>query len=171
MTTHRIPPILSRTLAALLALAISLPAREPLAADTPESPPEQRSDPDFEAGERAVRDGQWKSAIERLGKAVRRDPGNADAFNLLGYAQRNAGDLDGALRSYEEALRLNPDHRGAHEYIGQTYVMLGDRAKAERHLAALARICGTGCEEHRSLKKALDAPPGKAPAAGTRRAW
>ena len=74
---------------------------------------------------------------------------------MLGYANRKSGNLDLAFKHYNEALRLDPKHRGAHEYIGEAYLMKGDVAKAKDHLAALDRICFFGCEEYSDLKKAI----------------
>ena len=75
--------------------------------------------------------------------------------NLLGYAYRNQRKYDLAFVHYKEALRLDPKHRGANEYIGEAYVLVGDKAKAQEHLAALERICGKGCEEYQDLARAI----------------
>lgn len=56
---------------------------------------------------------------------------------------------------YEEALRINPKHRGAQEYIGEAYLQTGDLAKAKEHLAALDKLCYFGCEEFTELKAAI----------------
>ena len=55
------------------------------------------------------------------------------------------------------ALALDPRHRGAHEYIGEAYLMTGDVANAEKHLTALRSICTLPCEEMRDLQAAIDA--------------
>jgi tetratricopeptide (TPR) repeat protein len=68
-----------------------------------------------------------------------------------------SGKLDLAFKHYGEALRLDPRHRGAHEYIGEAYLMKGDLAKAKEHLAQLDRICFFGCGELNDLKKAIAA--------------
>ena len=60
-----------------------------------------------------------------------------------------------AFKHYGEALRLDPKHRGAHEYIGEAYLIIGDKAKAQEHLTALERICGKGCEEYQDLARAI----------------
>ena len=83
------------------------------------------------------------------------EPANADAQNLLGYAYATSSSYDLAFKHYGEALRLDPQHRGAHEYIGEAYVLVGDKAKAQEHLAALERICGKGCDEYQDLAKAI----------------
>ena len=61
------------------------------------------------------------------------------------------GDLPLAFRHYNHALALNPRHRGAHEYIGEAYLMIANLAKAEEHLALLGRICLIPCEEQAML--------------------
>jgi len=60
-----------------------------------------------------------------------------------------------AFKHYGRALQLNPRHRGAHEYLGEAYLMLGNVAKAKEHLAALDRLCFFGCAEYTMLKKAV----------------
>jgi hypothetical protein len=54
------------------------------------------------------------------------------------------------------ALKINPNHKGAHEYIGEAYLMDGKPAEAEAHLAKLEQICGNrSCEEYQDLAKAI----------------
>jgi len=59
------------------------------------------------------------------------------------------------FKHYNEALRIDPKHRGAHEYIGEAYLMIGNPGKANEHLKALDSLCFFGCEEYSKLKKAL----------------
>ena len=87
-------------------------------------------------------------------------PGNADAHNLLAYSYRKQAtpDLPKAFEHYNTALKLNPSHKGAHEYIGEAYLMDGKPAKAEERLARLKVICGNAaCEEYDNLAKAIAA--------------
>lgn len=100
----------------------------------------------------------WQAAIAQLQHAARSAPKNADVHNLLGYSYRNAGRIDDALREYEIALDLDPNHKGAHEYIGIAYLSAKQPDKARQHLASLERICGnTSCEEYRDLAEAIAA--------------
>jgi len=114
-----------------------------------------RTDPDIVKAEKAIKDKNWNQAIELLNAALARDKQNADIYNFLGYAERNRGNLDAAFKHYERALTLNPKHRGAHEYLGEAYLMTGDLAKAEEHLAVLNKLCFFPCEEYRDLKTAI----------------
>jgi len=113
------------------------------------------ADPDVVRAEKAIKDKNWDTAIELLNKAVKRDPKNADILNLMGFTERNRGNLDAAFKYYEQALALNPRHRGAHEYIGEAYLMAGNLAKAEEHLAKLDKLCFFPCEEYSDLKAAV----------------
>ena len=113
-------------------------------------------DPSYVAARQAIRGRQYGDAIRLLTDALARDPRDADTHNLLGFAYRKGGDLDRAFLHYQEALRLSPDHRGAHEYIGEAYLMADDVASAERHLAALNRLCRTRCEERDDLQAAIE---------------
>jgi len=103
-----------------------------------------------------IKDKKWSEAIDELKRI--NDPASADWNNLMGFSLRKAKtpDLDGAERFYNEALRINPSHRGALEYSGELYLMKGDLATAEKRLAVLDKACTFGCEEYTDLKKAIE---------------
>jgi tetratricopeptide (TPR) repeat protein len=105
----------------------------------------------------AVERNAWADAVQSLKRAEVRLPENADLQNHLGYAYRNLAQYDAAFRHYKRALTLDPRHRGAHEYIGEAYLMVDDVANAERHLVALREICLLQCEELADLEKAFAA--------------
>ena len=114
-------------------------------------------DEDYGAGKKAIEKKDWNEAVKRLAIAAKRDPDNADLQNYLGYSYRNLKQFDTAFAHYKKAIELNPRHRGAHEYVGEAYLMVGDLASAERHLAALREICLLPCEELTDLEKAVKA--------------
>ena len=113
------------------------------------------TDPDIVHAQKAIKDKNWDTALELLEKAAARDPKNSDIHNLLGYTERNRGNLNAAFKHYEQALALNPRHRGAHEYIGEAYLMTGNLAKAAEHLARLDKLCLFPCAEYKDLKAAI----------------
>ena len=92
--------------------------------------------------------------------AKRNDLGDmkADVYNLLGFSYRKNDnpDLDKAFESYQIALEANPEHAGAHEYLGELYITLGNMAKANEMLLKLENIAGTKTMEYTKLKKAID---------------
>jgi len=144
--------------AAGLALAISAGTPAPSVAEPTETRPEAAaSDPDYAAGKQALERKDWGEAVRRFRQAALRDPDNADLQNYLGFSYRNLGQLDAAFEHYRRALELNPRHRGAHEYAGEAYLMVGDLARAEDHLAALRRICLLPCEELSDLEREIAA--------------
>ena len=112
-------------------------------------------DPEYAAGKHALDAKNWSAAITAFHSVALRDTRNADIQNYLGYAYRNAGQLDLAFRHYHRALQLNPRHRGAHEYVGEAYLLVHNLAKAEEHLAALQKICLLPCEEYTDLQKKI----------------
>ena len=122
-----------------------------------EDPRTSSAGSDYAVGKKAVEAKDWKSAIERLNKALLQDDRNPDIHNLLGYAYRNAGQLDSAFKHYQRALELNPRHRGAREYLGEAYLLANDVQKAQEQLAALRQICLIPCEEYEDLEKAITA--------------
>jgi tetratricopeptide (TPR) repeat protein len=113
-------------------------------------------DPDYTAAVRAIKLDKFAEAIPLLQRVVGRDSRNADAFNWLAYATRRTGDPAGSVPLYLKALAIDPKHRGAHEYIGEAYLMLGNVAKAKEHLARLNSLCFLPCSEYTDLKKALE---------------
>ena len=101
-----------------------------------------------------IRAKKWKSAVSMLKQIVRADPGSAEANNLLGYSLRKSGDYKNAQGFYLKALKINPKHRGAHEYLGELYVEIGQMKKAQQMLAQLEKLCGNKtCEEYQDLAK------------------
>ena len=110
-------------------------------------------DADYTAGKQAMEKKNWREAVRRFNQVALRAPDNADLYNFLGFSYRNLGQLDLAFRYYGRAIELNPRHRGAHEYIGEAYLMVNNLAKAEEHLAALEKICLLPCEELDDLKR------------------
>ena len=128
----------------------------PLLADPSETDDPLASDIDYVVGKAAIGVRRWADAVHSLTRAERRFPDNADLQNDLGFSYRNLKQFDEAFRHYKRALVLDPRHRGAHEYIGEAYLMVDDLPNAERHLAALREICLLPCEELDDLKNAVD---------------
>jgi len=104
-----------------------------------------------------IRAQKWSAAIKMLKTIIANSPNNADAHNLMGYSLRKSGDTKNALGFYTKALKINPRHKGAHEYLGELYVQTGQLAKAKSQLETLAKLCGnTSCEEYQDLAKAIN---------------
>jgi tetratricopeptide (TPR) repeat protein len=117
--------------------------------------PAKPSDPNFTQAKALIEARQYAAAMPLLQQVMAKDPRNADAYNLMGYATRKSGNPQGSLQYYNQALALDPKHIGAHEYVGEAYLMLDRLPEAEQHLARLDSICLFGCTEYRMLKSAV----------------
>lgn len=146
-----------KRLAAALLVGVALYATPALADPTDEELESARIDPDYAAGKKAIEAKDWTTAIRTLSSAALRDTRNADIQNYLGFAYRNAGEMKRAFEHYERALKLNPRHRGAHEYVGEAYLLVDNLPKAEEHVAALRAICLIPCEELEDLQAKVSA--------------
>ena len=112
-------------------------------------------DPNFVRAKAMIEARDYRGALPLLQQVVAKDSRNADAYNLMGYATRKSGDANGSLQYYNQALAIDPKHIGAHEYIGEAYLMLGRPQEAQQHLAKLDQLCVFGCNEQRMLKAAI----------------
>lgn len=148
---------------ALLAAALLAPAPAVLAMGTTSSPAPAASAP-YDEAVKLVQAQDYKGAAALLTGLVAAEPANADAWNYLGYSERKLGDLPSALQAYGKALALQPEHRGANEYIGELYLQMGDLAKAKERLAVLDKVCWLPCEEYTSLKEHIEAYEATRPA-------
>ena len=120
-----------------------------------DEPPPEVVTPEHEAGRKAVQAKDWQGALKLLLAAEKKEPRNADVQNLLGFAYRHTGNLEQAFKHYDIALKIDPRHLGAHEYVGEAYLLANNVAKAEQHLAELRRHCQRVCEERDDLEKAI----------------
>ncbi len=126
-------------------------------------PPWGPSDPVMEKVNALTTKRDWPGAILVLRDAVTASPQNAEYHNMYAYSIRKSANpnMNLVFKHYSEALRLKPDYRGAHEYIGEAYLMVNNLPKAKEHLARLDRLCTFGCEEYTDLKKAVAQYEGK----------
>jgi tetratricopeptide (TPR) repeat protein len=120
-------------------------------------------DPAFARGYRAayatIYDrNDYNAAIEQL-KALGHDD-HPNVANLIGYSYRKLGDYKLSQVWYERALKADPNHVLTWQYYGLWQIEQGNRDQAQYHLSRIAAICGTDCEEYRSLAAALEKPPG-----------
>lgn len=112
----------------------------------------------YELGRKAVEGKDFKSSLAHLTNAAQETPDDADVHNLLGYSYRKVGQFDKAMEHYRTALKLDPNHRGAHEYMGELYLETNRVADAEKELQALKKACPWfgKCEEYEDLKVAIE---------------
>ena len=118
-----------------------------------DAPDAVAADPDYKAGLAAAKAKDWPQVVTRMTVVIQRSPNSADAWNELGHAYRQLGDMDNSFKHYARALEIDPNHKGAHEYLGEAYLQVGKLELAEQELKALDKICFFTCEEYRDLKE------------------
>lgn len=122
-----------------------------------EPEPQVKVDTDYTKAVALIKAKQYRQALPLLQKAAGKDAKNADIQNYLGYANRKLKNMKTALKYYQAALKINPKHRGANEYLGELYLETGQLAKAEQRLKVLDDACFFGCEEYTELKEKIAA--------------
>jgi predicted Zn-dependent protease len=123
------------------------------AADTTETPASAEST-DFESARALVDAQKYDKALAALHQLDQQSPNNPDVLNLIGFSLRKTGKMDEALDYYSRALALNPQHRGANEYLGELYLETKQPEKAKERLEILRQACGD-CEEFEDLQKEI----------------
>lgn len=82
-----------------------------------------------------------------LGKTkYQKDP---DILNEYAFALRKSGDLEKAEIFYNKALDIDPEHKGALEYLGELYV---DTKRKDKANQLLSKLKNCKCEEYSELK-------------------
>lgn len=127
-----------------------------LYANTPEEDEVESTGPNFDAAVRAIENKDWNAAIESLNKAEEKSKDSADIHNLLGYAYRNLRNYEQAFKHYEQAIKLNPRHRSAREYLGEAYLLINNLEKAQDELHRLEELCPRGCRQLDMLKAKIE---------------
>tara|TARA_B110000008_G_scaffold261413_1_gene282795 strand:+ start:1185 stop:1598 length:414 start_codon:yes stop_codon:yes gene_type:complete len=103
-----------------------------------------------------INQGEYKKAKKNLLVIIKKDEGDAEAYNLLGYTERQLQNYISAIKFYKKALTINNDFIGAHHYIAMAYLELDDIEKAKYHLNQLDLICLFGCKDYFEVKNKIE---------------
>lgn len=98
---------------------------------------------------------QYSEAITVLEKILnqkiyKKDP---DILNEYAFALRQSGNLSKAETFYNQALKIDPEHKGALEYLGELYV---DTNRKNKAVLILKKLKNCKCEEYSELKAYID---------------
>ncbi|MEK7266757.1 MAG: tetratricopeptide repeat protein [Pseudomonadota bacterium] len=118
--------------------------------------PREEGAAQYMAAVRLINEAKYSDAIADLYKAQAIVGPHPDILNYLGYSHRKLGMMEKAQDYYAQALKIDPDHKGANEYLGELYLEIGDIAKAKKQLARLDALCGFGCAEREDLARLID---------------
>ena len=115
----------------------------------------------YELAEKHIDNQSYNKSLKLLKKLTKREDlgtKRADIYNLLGFSYRKLKkpDLDKSFAAYMMAIELDPSHLGAHEYLGELYLMRDQKDKALIILEKLDQLAGSNSEEYKELKIAID---------------
>lgn len=128
------------------------PAKTSLLVPTPSS---AEAEQHYQAAVALINAGRYEDAIASLRNELIASGPSADVLNYLGYANRKLQQYETAQAYYEQALAIEPLHRGANEYLGELYIETGRRDLALAQLAKLQQLCSFGCIEEEELRRWL----------------
>ena len=96
---------------------------------------------------------KYVKAQKLLLKSNKDKPLQADTLNYLGFTTRKLGDYKKGEEFYLEGLKIDPNHKGINEYLGELYVVTNRLDLAKERLEVL-KACG--CDEFKQLKAIID---------------
>ena len=115
----------------------------------------------YELAEKHIDNQSYDKSLKLLKKLTKREDlgtKRADIYNLLGFSYRKLEnpDLDKSFAAYMMAIELDPSHLGAHEYLGELYLMRDQKDKALIILEKLDQLAGSNTKEYKELKITID---------------
>ena len=96
---------------------------------------------------------KYAKAQKLLLKSNKEKPLQADTLNYLGFTTRKLGDYKKGEEFYLEGLKIDPNHKGINEYLGELYVVTNRIDLAKERLEVL-KACD--CEEFKELKEIIN---------------
>ena len=96
---------------------------------------------------------KYVKAQKLLLKSNKDKPLQADTLNYLGFTTRKLGDYKKGEEFYLEGLKIDPNHKGINEYLGELYVVTNRLDLAKERLEVL-KACN--CEEFKELKEIIN---------------
>ena len=73
------------------------------------------------------------------------NPNTPRALNYRGYATRKLGRTEEGIGYYLKSVALDPNYPQVREYLGEAYIVEGKYDLAKDQLAAIEKLCGSGC--------------------------
>ena len=96
---------------------------------------------------------KYTKAQELLLKSNKEKPLQADTLNYLGFTTRKLGDYEKGEEYYLFGLKIEPNHKGINEYLGELYVVTNRMDLANERLEVLKNC---NCKEYNELKEIIE---------------
>ena len=96
---------------------------------------------------------RYKKAQKLLLRSNSKKPNQADTLNYLGFTTRKLGDYENGEKYYLQGLKIEPNHVGINEYLGELYVATNRLSLAKERLKILENC---NCKEYTQLKEVIE---------------
>ena len=96
---------------------------------------------------------RYERALKLLVKANKEKPNQPDTLNYLGFTSRKLGDFKKGEEYYLLGLKIDPNHNGINEYLGELYFVTNRVDLAKERLSVLKNC---KCEEYKDLKEIIE---------------
>ena len=96
---------------------------------------------------------RYEKAQKLLLKSNSKKPNQADTLNYLGFTTRKLGDYENGEKYYLQGLKIEPNHVGINEYLGELYVATNRLSLAKERLKILEKC---NCKEYTQLKEVIE---------------
>ena len=96
---------------------------------------------------------RYAKAQKLLLKSNSKKPNQADTLNYLGFTTRKLGDYENGEKYYLQGLKIEPNHVGINEYLGELYVATNRLSLAKERLKILEKC---NCKEYTQLKEVIE---------------
>ena len=96
---------------------------------------------------------RYAKAQKLLLKSNSKKPNQADTLNYLGFTTRKLGDYENGEKYYLQGLKIEPNHVGINEYLGELYVATNRLNLAKERLKILENC---NCKEYTQLKEVIE---------------
>lgn len=136
----------------ILSLIFSINANAAGSDDSGSYEPKPKS---FKEAVSLIKNGKYNDAIEAFDTILKnkKNSTNPDILNEYAFALRKSGNLGKAEIFYNKALNIDPNHKGALEYIGELYV---DTKRMDKAKQTLIKLENCKCPEYAELKSYID---------------
>lgn len=85
--------------------------------------------PNYKMGERALINGDFKSAVSSLEKALAADSNDVNTLYMLGYSYYHAGNYNKAVTTFNRVVSLKPGENSAYYYRGKARNIMANDTK------------------------------------------
>jgi tetratricopeptide (TPR) repeat protein len=89
------------------------------------------------AADKAMVAGQWEAANDQYTKCIRSTPPKYETLSNMGTVQSHLGQMENAIKSYQQALALAPDNPKVEFNLAVTFIKAGNYNAAVDHLSKL----------------------------------